>query len=311
MTTLLVANVGGHLTQLRSLSTRLDLPGPHLWVTSDTAQSRSLLAGEDVVWMGYPQSRSLRDVLVNAGRGARRLPRRGVRSVVSTGANLAVSVLPPYAAAGVPCHYIESATRVTGPSTSGRLVALLPGVRLYSQHRGWAKGRWRYGGTVFDGYAATSGPPREVRRVVVTLGSSEGYGFRRALERLVAVLPAGVEVLWQTGVTDVEGLGIDARPTVPGHELVSAITAADAVVAHSGTGSALVALAAGHVPLLLPRRVEHGEHVDAHQPQIAGMLAGRGLAVVREADEVTWPDVLAAASRRVHRTAAQPFDLQR
>lgn len=311
MTTLLVANVGGHLTQLHSLSTRLPLPGPHLWVTSDNAQSRSLLQGEDVVWLGYPQSRSLRDVVVNTGRGVRRLPRRGVRAVVSTGANLAVSVLPLYAAAGVPCHYIESATRVSGPSTSGRLVSALPNVRLYSQHLPWARGRWRYGGTVFDGYGATPEPPREVRRVVVTVGSSEGYGFRRALERLVAVLPADVEVLWQTGVTDVSGLGIDARPSVPGHELLAAITAADAVIAHSGTGSALVALQAGHVPLLLPRRVERGEHVDEHQPQIAGMLADRGLAVVREADEVTWQDVLAAAAHRVHRVAAQPFNLQR
>lgn len=310
MTTLLVANVGGHLTQLHALRSRLPLTGPYLWVTSDTAQSRSLLHGEDVVWLDYPQSRSAKDVLLNTGRGVRRLPRRGVTTVVSTGANLAVSILPLYAAARVPCHYIESATRVTGPSTSGRIISALPGVRLYSQYRSWSGGRWRFGGTVFDGYEASAEEPRPVRRVVVTLGSSEGYGFRRALERLIAVLPADVEVLWQTGVTDVTGLDIDARPSVPGRELQSAIAEADAVIAHAGTGSSLVALEAGHVPLLLPRRIEHREHVDAHQPQIAGMLAERGLAVVREADEVTWQDVVHAAAHHVRRSAAQPFALR-
>jgi UDP-N-acetylglucosamine--N-acetylmuramyl-(pentapeptide) pyrophosphoryl-undecaprenol N-acetylglucosamine transferase len=312
MTTLLVANIGGHLTQLHTLRPRLPIQDDVLWVTSESPQSRSLLGAEDVVYLGYPRSRSLPDVAVNAARGLRQLPVRGVRAVVTTGANLALSVLPRYAAAGVACHFIESATRVEGPSLSGRLMARVPRVSLYTQNQDWADGRWAYGGTVFDGFSARprAGSTTAVRRVVVTLGSSEGFGFRRAVERLLEILPADVEVLWQTGVTDVRGLGIAARPSVPGRELDEALRAADVVVAHAGTGSALSALSAGHVPVLLPRSVQRGEHVDGHQDQIARMLGDRGLALVRDASALTWDDLRAAAAQQAVRTDAQPFVLR-
>ena len=310
MTTLLVANVGGHLTQLHSLVPRLPV-GDRIWVTTDAAQSRSLLAGEEVRWLEYPQSRDLRQTALNAARSLRRLPLRGVERVISTGANLAVSVMPLYWARGVPCHYVESATRVDGPSTSGALLSRLPGVRLYTQHETWATDRWSFHGTVLDGFEAVRTAPREVRRVVVTLGSSEGYPFRRPLERLASTIPPGVEVLWQTGpVTGAEGLGIDARSSVPARELQEAVAAADVVIAHAGTGSTLTALAAGRKPLLLPRLRSHGEHVDDHQTEIATMLERRGLAVVRDAGSVTWDDLLEASAWDVQRSARLPFQLK-
>lgn len=310
MTTLLVANVGGHLTQLHSLAPRLPI-GRRVWVTTDAAQSRSLLEGEEVHWLDYPQSRDLKTVLSNGVKGLRQLPFRGVESVVSTGANLAVSVFPLYRARGVPCHYIESATRVDAPSTSGRLLSKLPGVRLYTQHEKWADSRWTFHGTVLDGFEVVPTAPKPIRRVVVTLGSSEGYPFRRPLERLCEVLPSDVEVLWQTGpVTESLGLPIDARPSVPNRELQEAIAAADVVIAHAGTGSTITALANGKLPLLLPRLVEHGEHVDGHQIEIATMLASRGLALVRDAGSVTWGDVQQAAAHTVERSARKPFPLK-
>ncbi|WP_432524046.1 glycosyltransferase [Kineococcus sp. SYSU DK006] len=309
MTTLLVANVGGHLTQLHSLVPRLPIRD-RIWVTTDAAQSRSLLAGEEVHYLEYPRARNVGHVLRNAVDGVRRLPHRDVERVISTGANLAVSVLPTYWARGVPCHYIESATRVDGPSSSGRLLGKLPGVRLYTQHETWSDERWTFEGTVLDGFTATRGEPREVRRVVVTLGSSEGYPFRRPLQRLLEVLPEGVEVLWQTGSTAAEDLGIDARRSIPAHELQAAMEEADVVIAHAGTGSTLTTLSSGKLPLLLPRLASHGEHVDDHQSEIAAMLQDRGLAVVRDAGSVTWEDVLETARHRVRSTSRTPFPLK-
>ncbi|WP_231121277.1 glycosyltransferase [Motilibacter peucedani] len=256
--------------------------------------------------LDYPQSRSVADVARNAVAALRRVPLRRTDVAVSTGANLAVSVLPFLVARGVPVHYIESATRVTGPSASGRIIAALPRVNLYAQYESWATGRWGFGGTVFDGYAAEAGEPRAVKKVVVTLGSSEGYGFRRVLERLVQVLPPEVEVLWQTGVTDVSGLPIDARASMPARELADAVREADVVVAHAGTGSSLGALQNGKLPVLVPRRAAFGEHVDDHQQQIADMLSGRGLALVREADQVSLADLEQAAGASVHEQASPP-----
>ncbi|MFB9375713.1 glycosyltransferase [Kineococcus gynurae] len=309
MTTLLVANTGGHLTQLHSLLRRLPVED-RVWVTLDGPQSRSLLAGEKAVYLTYPRARNVFHVARNTALALRRLPQRGVDQVITTGASLALSVLPPYALRGIPCHYIESATRVDGPSSSGRLLSRVPGIRLYTQHETWADARWRYSGTVLDGYRATPTGSRPVRKVVVTLGSSEGYPFRRPLERLLEILPEGVEVLWQTGSTPVDGLPLTATPSMSSEALNAAIRDADVVVAHAGTGSTLTALANGKMPLLLPRLISRGEHVDDHQTQIAAMLEERGLAVVRDAGTVEWSDLEHAAAHEVSLSATTPFALR-
>jgi UDP-N-acetylglucosamine--N-acetylmuramyl-(pentapeptide) pyrophosphoryl-undecaprenol N-acetylglucosamine transferase len=72
--------------------------------------------------------------------------------------------------------------------------------------------------------------------------------------------------------------------------LVSMLREVDLVVCHAGVGSVVTALAAGHVPVVAPRRKVHNEHVDDHQTQFAEMLRERGLAIVRDADEITAAD---------------------
>ncbi|WP_369140404.1 glycosyltransferase [Modestobacter versicolor] len=310
----MVANDGGHLMQLVTLAPRLPVDEDRLWMTVPTAQTRSLLADERVHWMAPAPTRDWGAVLRNAWDSRAAFKDEEITSVVSTGASLALSVLPIARTHGIPCYYLESATRVHGPSLSGRLLRRVPGVRLYTQHESWSDRHWSYGGSVFDGYEGVglerAADTVALRRVVVSLGTSESYGFRRLVERLLAVLPAGAEVLWQTGSTDVTGLGIDARPRVPAAELFEAMADADAVVAHAGTGSALAALQAGKFPVLVPRRPEHGEHVDDHQLQIASMLGERGLAATAEVDGVTADLLFAAAATRVRRRGnAAPFAL--
>ena len=95
----------------------------------------------------------------------------------------------------------------------------VPGVSLYAQWPHLAVGRWNYRGSVLDGFRVASSEPREVRSLVVSVGTSTTFGFRRLLERLVAVVPTGVDVIWQTGATDVAGLPITARGTLRAVEL--------------------------------------------------------------------------------------------
>jgi UDP-N-acetylglucosamine transferase subunit ALG13 len=306
--TLLVASAGGHLKQLHQLRPRLRGLGEDVtWVTFDTPQSRSLLEGERVVFARYTAPRDVAGVLANT-RIARKLLAGGrVRNVVSTGSAIALSFLPLARAAGADCHYIESATRVLGPSATGRLLGRVPGINLYNQHAGWASGSWQYAGSVFEGFEALAAPATyPPRKVVVTLGTMETYGFRRLVEHLLRVLPADAETLWQTGCTDTDGLGIDARRAVGARELEQAMREADLVVSHAGTGSALAALEAGRCPLLVPRSSALGEHVDDHQVQVADELAGRGLAIKAAPEELTVELLLAASGRRIERREAAP-----
>lgn len=307
----MVANSGGHLEELWSLQSRLASSRPsRAWVTWDSPHSRSLLAGEDCMYVDQADPRDAVAALRYA-RDAREILRHGEWSkVVSTGSVMSVPFFALARARGLPCHYIESAARVTGPSLSARLLEWVPGVHRYSQHKGWSDRRtWSYGGSVFDAYgpamreAGTHGG-NEIHRVVVTLGSNN-YAFRTLVEGLLRVLPHGADILWQTGNTDTSGLGIDAVKFLPAADLLSAMCKADLVVAHAGVGSALTAMRSGHTPLLVPRRRFRGEHVDDHQVQIARHLVDRGIAVACDAEHLT-PAITAAAASQCVATKTAP-----
>lgn len=304
----LVASTGGHLVEMLALSERLPVPADEaLWVTFDTPQSRSLLSGRDVRYVRYAGPRDLAGALANAAAASRLVRSRPFTHAFSTGASIAASFLPVAAAYGLEAHYLESATRILGPSLTGRFLRRVPGVRLHSQSPAWADAAWPYAGSVFDGFVGIPGPPRPIQRVVVTVGSLAGFGFRRLVERLAEILPADADVTWQTGATDVAGLGLtNARATLPAHELQVALDGADVVVAHAGVGTALSALIAGRIPVLVPREQAHGEHVDDHQSQIASELQARGLAIARRVSDLQTSDLAAAGGGSVSRAVAPP-----
>lgn len=309
MTTLLVTSVGGHLAELHSLVPRLQgIDVDRLWVTFDSAQSRSMLEGEDTIYLDYAGPRDIKTLLRHT-RVAQRLfrGRHPFSSVVSAGSGIALSFLPIGRLRGASCSYIESATRSTGPSATGRLLAHVPGIALYTQYSGWAEPPWYYAGSVFDTFVP--GPQirgdETIKRAVVTLGTMEDYGFRRLIDRVRHVLPPDVEVLWQVGCTDVADLRIVARHQMPADELQRAIKAADLVIAHAGCGSSITSLAAGKKPVLVPRRQLYGENVDDHQLLIADELTKRNLAVARSVENLTMADLLLAARSTVE-TTSQP-----
>lgn len=300
MKTLLVASAGGHLAELFRLEPRLrGIPAERTWVTFDTPQSRSLLAGRDVVFVRHTYPRDVSSIVRNVAT-ARKLLGRGTEfsAVVSNGSGIALSFLPVARLRGIECHYIESGSRVDGHSVTGRLLARVPGVKLYTQYPEHDNGRWRYGGSILDAFAPAPGREVEVRRVVVTLGTTP-YGFRRLVEQVLRIVPAGVEVSWQIGPTDVTELPVEARRLVPVPELEADIRGADAVIAHAGFATAVTALELGRCPVLVPRLSELHENVDDHQLEIARELAERGLAVTSSVEELTWEHVVTAASKRV------------
>ena len=295
MTTLLVANDGGHLMDLGALAPRLLLDDV-VWVTVPTPQTESLLEGETVVWAHRADTRDLWAAVRNTEVLRKAISSHRPRAAVSTGSSLALSALPQCAARGVAAHYIESVTRTGGFSLSGRVLRRTPRLHLYTQWPHLADSRWRFRGSVLDGFVTGPSPqPPAVKSVVVSVGTSAVYGFRRLLERVVEVLPDDAEVVWQTGSTDVSGLGIDARPSIPSRQLDQAIARCDVLIAHAGAGISLTALQAGKVPILVPRRPEFDEHVDDHQSQIARFLSERGLAIAVEVDELE-PAILQRAA---------------
>ena len=319
MPTLFVATTGGHLTELVQLAARLPAEIGHdaVWVTSENAQSRSLLAGDNTVFVPFVGPRDVKGVVSTFPLAYRLHRRHQFTRVISTGSALAIGLLPYLAVRGVPAHYIESSTRLTGPSLSGRILRALPSIRLYTQYEQLARGRWHYGGWVYDGFVATKrSEPVPIRRVVVTVGMSKVFPFRSLLDPLAHLLRPGgpleraqgspVETLWQTGCTPLAGLDITARPWVPSDELDAAMADADVVISHAGSGSALSALTAGRLPVLALRDVAQGEIGDEHQSLFALELEKHGIAMRRWPEQLTVDDLLEAASYRVESAVAPP-----
>jgi len=310
LSTLLVASTGGHLKELHHLHKRLSgIEGPLHWATFDTPQSRSLLDAEAVDFVRFVGGRDPLNVLRNLPAARRILRAHDIDTLISTGSAVALSFFAVARLRRLRCHYIESAARIEGPSLTGRQISMIPGVNLYAQYPGWAGGGWRYKGSVFDAF--TSAPahherPANLKKVVVTLGTYRGFGFPRLIQRLLNILPPEVEVLWQTGDTDVSGFGIAGHFAIPERDLTDAMREADVVVSHAGVGNALTAFEVGKCPLLVPRRLSLQEHVDDHQTQVAGELRDRGLAIAMEAGDIGYEDLLAAASGRVDTLAQAP-----
>jgi UDP-N-acetylglucosamine--N-acetylmuramyl-(pentapeptide) pyrophosphoryl-undecaprenol N-acetylglucosamine transferase len=241
--TLLVASGGGHLTQLARLLPRLQIESDSVLVSYEHHQIPATLCRSTFVAAHHPTTKNLPNALRNYRLAVEVFRRHPIRRVVSTGAGVAVPFLVEARRLGIPSHYIESATRVLGPSLSGRLAQHLAGVHLYHQLGAWSgSGRWQQGPSVFDGFSSLpiSKPRASPPTVFASLGTHR-YPFRSFVDAVYRVSELRqLPVCWQLGATPgpagVEGQH-DRLLSPP--EFAAAVEAADVIVGHAGVGLAL------------------------------------------------------------------------
>jgi UDP-N-acetylglucosamine:LPS N-acetylglucosamine transferase len=119
---LLVGSSGGHLAQLLALRPWWQVHARR-WVTFDTPDAVSSLAGEEVVWAHRPTTRSIPNLLRNA-RLAWRVTRRFRPSiVVSTGAGVAFPFFLVARLLGAATCFVEVYDRLDSATLTGRLCA--------------------------------------------------------------------------------------------------------------------------------------------------------------------------------------------
>jgi UDP-N-acetylglucosamine--N-acetylmuramyl-(pentapeptide) pyrophosphoryl-undecaprenol N-acetylglucosamine transferase len=309
--TLLVASAGGHLEELLRLLASFGVPTGRIWVTYGVPQARTKLSGEQVVAAHHPTTKHVPNAIRNYLLARRVFREHRISRVISTGAAVAVPFMVRARQLEIPCHYIESATRVVGPSLAGRMLQRVGGVHLYRQLGAWGEERWVQGPSVFDGFEAVqSGEHFPPRAAVVSLGTHR-FPFPTLVDRLSAHAPDGFEMTWQLGSTPPPpGRSGRFEGILPSGQLFDLFRRADVVVGHAGVGLALTALTAGKVPVLVPRRRSRREHTDDHQVQLSRALEEMGLAVTAEADELTFEHLERAAALRVVKGDRPPFHFQ-
>ena len=298
---LLAASTGGHLAQLVRLAPGLGASDDSVWVTFRSPQSESLLKGRDVRYVPYIRPRDAGSVM-----RAFQMLRATVRDeqldgAVSTGAALALAALPAARLAGVPTLYIESVSRVDGPSLSGRILERLRVSELRTQHAQWSTARWGVHPSVLATYRNTSRTvSQRPLRLFVTLGTIEGYGFDALVERIVGLGLAGPDTVWQLGSTISPGdLPGTTYAQMPAELFERTAREADVVITHAGVGTVLGLLEMGIAPVTVVRRKERGEHVDNHQEQIARLMSELGIGFPTEVDDLDADLLLTAAATAI------------
>ncbi len=302
---LFAASTGGHLAQLVRLAPRFSPSEDSLWVTFRSPQSESLLYGKRVVWVPYVRPRDA----VTAFRVSRTIARM-VRNehfdrAISTGAALAVAVLPVAKRAGVPTTYVESVSRVDGPSLSGRMIEGLRAADLYTQHASWANARWQpFDGVLAEFHAENRKPPVAEPSLFVTLGTIEGYRFDSLVDAVLDTGLANESTVWQLGWTPRQDLPGRVSDQMPAAAFEAAAREADLVVTHAGVGTILQLLDWGIYPVVVPRRKASKEHVDDHQNQIAQLVDNLGIGRRLLPDDINASELIRATSRSVRPAVA-------
>ena len=117
-----VCSSGGHLTQLYRLKPWW---GQHdrRWVTFDTADATSLLAGETVAWAHYPTTRNIPNALRNLRLAWRLLRSERPDVVVSDGAGVAVPFFVIAKVLGSATVYLEVYDRIDSRDPDGPAVS--------------------------------------------------------------------------------------------------------------------------------------------------------------------------------------------
>jgi UDP-N-acetylglucosamine transferase subunit ALG13 len=128
----------------------------------------------------------------------------------------------------------------------------------------------------------------------VTVGNAK-QPFRRLLDAVAvhaALLPRPVIV--QHGHNPFAAENCQAVAFLGMEEFTEQIRRAEIVIMHAGAGSVIHAIEAGKRPIVVPRRVRYGEHVNDHQVELA-----RALSEIDKVIVVEEPDELPGAVRRL------------
>jgi len=117
----LVCSAGGHFLELLSLKPIWE-KYDRFWVTFSMPDTRFMLRGEKVYRACAPTNRNFKNLALNSLLAVKVLSREKPQVIISTGAGVAIPFLYFGRLAGAETIYIESLTRITDLSLTGRLV---------------------------------------------------------------------------------------------------------------------------------------------------------------------------------------------
>ena len=118
--------------------------------------------------------------------------------------------------------------------------------------------------------------------IFVTVGT-EKFPFDRLLKAIDEALQkkeTEQEIFAQTGCSIYKPQFFSHKEYIDFGEMVKFIQKSDIVITHAGIGTAILCLSLGKIPILFPRDVAFGEHLDNHQIDFARKMEVFGKVLV-------------------------------
>ena len=133
--------------------------------------------------------------------------------------------------------------------------------------------------------------------IFVTVGTHEQQFDRlvRAVDELRADETIREPVFVQTGYCTFEPNHCEHSKFVPFKRMKEMMAQADVVITHGGPSSFIEAMAAGKVPVVVPRRSDLAEHVNDHQADFVRIVAERQGGIVPVYDMTDLPQAIELA----------------
>jgi UDP-N-acetylglucosamine transferase subunit ALG13 len=129
--------------------------------------------------------------------------------------------------------------------------------------------------------------------IFVTVGT-----HHQPFDRLLSALSGlDADLIVQYGPGRPPEGALEAVDYMPFERVLECLEGAEKVITHAGVGSILLASRVGHLPLVVPRRADLGEHVDDHQSELTRALGESG-AVLPVWEVAELGTLLAAAPAR-------------
>jgi UDP-N-acetylglucosamine--N-acetylmuramyl-(pentapeptide) pyrophosphoryl-undecaprenol N-acetylglucosamine transferase len=280
----LAASGGGHIRQLLDLEEAWS-PYHYVFVSEDTALSRSIVQKHPVHFLPhFAIGQIRRDGLLRAvWSGLKNLWRSALLAVklrpdvvISTGAGSVFFFMIWCRLLGSKFVLIETFARFDKPSTFARAAAIFANDIIVQSD---ALTKTFPTAAVFDPLKILDQPrPNKKRLLFATVGVT--FPFDRLVEMVAKLKQDGEifeDVVFQTGIGGLTPPGLQSFETLSYDQVKSYLREADIVVCHGGTGSVITALREGCRTIVVPRRLEKGEHYDNHQREITSAFAARGL----------------------------------
>jgi UDP-N-acetylglucosamine transferase subunit ALG13 len=114
--------------------------------------------------------------------------------------------------------------------------------------------------------------------IFVTVGNASQSFNRllRAMDELAGNVLQGEPVVMQSGTAEYRAVHCTQRDYFPSQEFVNLIQTSRIVVCHGGAGTLHHVFQAGKVPVVMPRRMKYGEHVEDQLQLVKAIaIAGR------------------------------------